>query len=89
MKFKTQRSNKITLPKGSGRIDCENHLTIRLMSYATKCFLKIILKRINRIRSEISNEQCGFQDDYRKLIPLIYILRTLEITRSSTDLYII
>ena len=41
-------------------IECEPYRTISLMSYLTTMLLKIIMARMrNKIKLEISEEQCG------------------------------
>ncbi|GFO31938.1 retrovirus-related pol polyprotein from type-1 retrotransposable element r2 [Plakobranchus ocellatus] len=65
------------MPKKPGATECELHRTISLMSHITKILLKIIMLRIrNKIKPEITEEQCGFVED-KGTSNAIYILRTL------------
>ncbi|GFN80048.1 endonuclease-reverse transcriptase [Plakobranchus ocellatus] len=60
-----------------GATECEVHRTISLMSHITKILLNIIMLRIrNKIKPEITEEQCGFVED-KGTSNAIYILRTL------------
>ncbi|XP_063588673.1 uncharacterized protein LOC134765810 [Penaeus indicus] len=67
----------IALPKKPGATECENHLTISLMSQVTKILLKIITNRVrNKIKPEITEEQCGFVEG-KGTANAIYILRNI------------
>ena len=71
------RSIFIALPKKPGTTECEEHRTISLISQITKILLRIIMKRVrNKIKTEISPEQCGFVEG-KGTNNAIYILRTI------------
>lgn len=51
----------IAIAKVSGTLYCEKHKTISIMSQITNIILKVILKQLHgRIRSKVSDEECGF-----------------------------
>lgn len=79
----------IALPKKPGATECGQHRTISLMSHLTKILLRIIMLRIrNKIKPEISEEQCGFVEG-KGTSNATYILRNI-IERSievQQDLY--
>ena len=54
----------ILIPKKIGTTECELHRTISMMSDVTKIILRVIMLRArNKIRPEISEEQCSFMQD--------------------------
>ena len=67
----------VALPKRSGTIECQHHRTISLMSHATKLLIRVIMMRIrNKIKLEITPEQCGFVEG-KGTSNAIYMLRTI------------
>ena len=71
------RSTFIALPKKAKAVECSQHRTISIMSHVTKILLRIIMLRMrNKIKSEIGDDQCGF-DEGKGTTNAIYMLKTL------------
>jgi len=55
-------STFIPLPKKGDLKQCANYITIALVSYASKIFLRIILNRIRvKTLTDIADEKAGFR----------------------------
>ena len=71
------RSIFIPLPKINGTLECSKHRTISIMNQLTKMMLRVILNRIkNRVREQVSWEQCGFLEG-KGTTNAIFTMRTI------------
>ena len=80
----------VTLPKKPGTIKCEFHRTISLMNHTTKILLRVLMNRArNKLKSEISDVQCGFVED-KSTRNVIFIIRMLSepAIEMQKDLYL-
>ena len=66
-----QRSVFIPIPKKGNAKECSNHLTIALISRASKVMLKILQARLQQyVNRELPDVQAGFRKDEESEIKL-------------------